>query len=61
MNYGPIVRIILRYVVGGLIMGSQAAGDALAADPDIVIAGAALLGMAVEGFYMLANRKGWAK
>jgi len=60
MTYGPITRIILRYVVGGVFMGSQAIGDQLAADPDIVAI--ASLGMAavVEAVYAFAKRKGWA-
>ncbi len=60
MNFTPIIRIFLRYVVGALFMGSQQAGDALAADPDLVQAGALLLGVLVEGGYTLAKRKGWA-
>ena len=56
---GAIARIILRYIVGGLLVGSVAAGDKLAADPDLVMALAALVGIGVEGFYAVAKRKGW--
>lgn len=59
MNLGPVARIVLRYVVGGLIMGSASIGERLAADPDLVMAVAALLGAAVEGAYWLAKRRGW--
>lgn len=59
-NYGPIVRIILRYVVGAGIMGSEAIGEALAANPDVVLIGSMVIGAAVEGGYALAKRRGWA-
>ena len=57
---GALARIILRYIVGGVIVGSAAVGDKLAADPDLVMAVAALVGVAIEGFYALAKRKGWS-
>lgn len=60
MNYAPIARILLRYVIGIVAGGSVALGDQLAADPDIVIAVSMLIGAAVEGVYWLAKRKGWA-
>lgn len=56
---GAIARIILRYIVGGLLVGSVAAGDKLAADPDLVMALAAAIGIAVESFYVVAKRRGW--
>lgn len=56
---GAIARIILRYIVGGLIVGSVAAGDKLAADPDLVMALAAVIGIGVETFYVVAKRRGW--
>lgn len=59
MNWGPVARIVLRYVVGGAIMGSASIGDQLAADPDLVMAVAALIGVVVEGAYWLAKRRGW--
>ncbi|WP_171232157.1 hypothetical protein [Ruegeria sp. HKCCA4812] len=60
MNYAPIARIILRYIIGGVIVGSQAAGDTLAADPDLVTAIAAAVGAGVELAYAMAKRNGWS-
>ena len=60
MTYGPITRIILRYVVGGVFMGSQAIGDQLAADPDIVAMASLGLAAIVESAYAFAKRKGWS-
>lgn len=59
MNYAPIVRIILRYIVGAAFMGSTSIGEQLAADPDIVMAGAIALGAIIEATYAIAVRKGW--
>lgn len=59
MNYAPLARIILRYVIGGLAMGSVTVGEQLAADPDLVLYGSLALGAVVEGVYALAKRKGW--
>jgi hypothetical protein len=58
MQYAPIARIVLRYVIGGVIGASQ--GDMLAADPDVVTVAALAIGAAVEAAYALAKRKGWA-
>lgn len=60
MTYGPIIRIVLRYIVGAGLMGSHAIGEQLAADPDIVMIGALALGAVVEFFYAMARRKGGA-
>jgi len=60
MHYAPMVRIILRYLIGAAIMGSQQVGESLAADPDLVAMGALGLAAAVECGYALAKRKGWA-
>lgn len=60
MNYGPLARIILRYVVGAGLAGSQTIGDQLAADPDLVFYVSLGAGAVVEGAYALAKRKGWA-
>lgn len=60
MNYAPLARIALRYVVGGLIVGSPALGDRLAADPDMVMVLALCIGGAVETGYVIAKRCGWA-
>jgi len=56
----PLARILLRYLVGGAIFGSAEIGHRLATDPDIVLLAAVLIGAAVEGFYALAKRRGWA-
>jgi len=58
---GPLVRIVLRYGVGAVV-GYQL-GNQLAADPDVIsvltVAATAIVGLATEGFYMLARRMGW--
>jgi hypothetical protein len=54
---GAIARIIIRYGVG--LVAGLAYGEQLAADPDLVMALAALIGVATEGAYALAKRKGW--
>lgn len=59
MNYAPIARIVLRYIVG-LIIGADAA-DTLAGDPDIVTVVALGIGLAVEVVYAFAVKRGWAK
>ena len=58
MQYAPIARIFLRYVIGGVIGAAQ--GDMLAADPDVVTFAALAIGAAVEAAYALAKRRGWA-
>jgi preprotein translocase subunit Sec61beta len=60
MNFAPIARIVLRYVVGAGIMGSQVIGDRLASDPDLVLYVSLAIGAAVEAGYLIAKRKGWA-
>lgn len=60
MNYAPIARIFLRYIVGAGVMGSGQIGGALAADPDLVFYAALVIGAAVEAGYVVAKRKGWA-
>lgn len=60
MNYAPIARIILRYLVGGVFMGSAAIGSQLAADPDIVAVAALAVAAVVEVAYTIAKRKGLA-
>ena len=55
---GSIARIILRYGVG-LVIGMEA-GQALAGDPDVVMAIAVAIGAAPEAAYADAKRKGWA-
>lgn len=56
---GAVARIILRYVAGGLVLGSPVVGERLAQDPDLVMLVGALVGIATEGFYYLAKRRGW--
>lgn len=58
MNYAPIARIIVRYIVG-LVVGADAA-DIMAGDPDIVTLVAAGIGLATEAVYAIAKQKGWA-
>ena len=58
--YGPIVRIILRYLVGAGFMGSVVIGEKLAADPDLVAMGSLAVGAAVEAFYAWSKRTGGA-
>lgn len=60
MDYAPIVRIVLRYVLGAAFMGSDELGQQFAADPDLIALGTVVIGAAVEGIYALAKRKGWA-
>jgi hypothetical protein len=55
----PIIRIVLRYIVGGLMMGSITMGEQFAADPDIVITLSAVVSLAVEGFWIASRRLGW--
>lgn len=57
MDYAPIARIIIRYIVGAVI-GSET-GNLLAGDPDIVLYVALGIGAGVEALYAMAKRKGW--
>lgn len=58
MDYAPIARIVLRYVIGAVV--GMAQGDMLAADPDVVTVAAIGIGAGVELAYAIAKRKGWA-
>lgn len=60
MDYAPLVRIVLRYIVGAGLMGSSAIGQELAADPDLIFYGSMAIGALVEAFYAMAKRKGGA-
>ena len=60
MDYAPLSRIILRYIVGAAAMGSQEVGERLAADPDLVLALSVAVGIAVEGFYAASKKWGWS-
>ena len=59
MNYAPIARILIRYVVG-VVIGADAA-DLIAGDPDVVTVVALAVGGLVEVVYSLAVKRGWAK
>ena len=60
--FGPILRIVLRYGVGGII--GYEVGSQLAADPDVIMvataASAMIVGAATEVFYWIAKRFGWS-
>lgn len=56
-QWAPIARIVLRYVIGGVIGAAQ--GNMLASDPDLVTLVALGIGAAVEGLYVVAKRRGW--
>lgn len=58
IEYTPIARIVLRYVVGAVIGAAQ--GGLLADDPDLVTVVAAGIGALVEVAYVIAKRRGWA-
>lgn len=57
MDYAPIARIFIRYIVGAVI-GSET-GNLLAGDPDVVFYVALGIGAGVEALYAMAKRKGW--
>lgn len=59
-QYLPWARIALRYLSGFSIGGAPLIAPALAVDPDMVMAMAAVLGAMVEGFYYLAKTLGHA-
>jgi len=59
MDFAPIARIVLRYIAGGMILGSAEMGEKLATDPDLVMAVGLAVGAAVEVAYGFAKRKGW--
>lgn len=60
MDWAPWARILLRYVIGATFMGSDQIGVSLSTDPDLVAVVSLGLGLAVEGIYAFAKRKGWA-
>lgn len=57
MSWAPLARILLRYVVGGVV--GMEAGDLLAGDPDIVFYAAMGIGAAIEAAYTLAKKWDW--
>jgi hypothetical protein len=58
MDFAPVARIIIRYIVGAVI--GMDAGATLAGDPDVVTVAAIGIGAAVEAAYAVAKKKGWA-
>ncbi len=58
MDYAPIARIVLRYLVGAAFVSSPAIGQQLATDPDIIAAVSAAIGVAVEAAYAWAKKRG---
>jgi preprotein translocase subunit Sec61beta len=59
MEWAPVARIILRYLAGGMILGSDTVGETLAADPDLVMVVGLIIGSIVELLYAYAKRKNW--
>lgn len=58
MNYAPIARIVIRYIVGAVI--GMDAGAVLAGDPDVVTICALGIGAGVEAAYRIAKKRGWS-
>jgi hypothetical protein len=58
MDWAPLARIIIRYVVG-VIIGADAE-SVLEGNPQVVTLVAMAIGLVVEGLYAAAKRKGWA-
>lgn len=58
MNYAPVARILVRYIVG-IVVGPDLA-NTLAGDPDIITVVAVAIGAGVEALYALAKKYDWA-
>lgn len=58
MDFAPLARIVIRYIVG-IVIGMDSAAM-LALDPDVVTVTALGIGAGVEVLYAIAKRKGWA-
>lgn len=62
MEFGPVARIFVRYVVGAIAGASVT--DAVLADSDlmnvITVLVAAVVGALVERLYAIAKQRGWA-
>ena len=59
---GPIARIAARYLAAALVTYGAVTpdvGDSIATDPDVIALVGAALGIAVEGVYAFAKRRGW--
>jgi hypothetical protein len=66
MLYGPISRIILRYLVGALVAYNVITADhgsIVSTDPDLAtlleVGLSAVPGVAMEVWYWMAKRFGW--
>ena len=61
MIIAPISRILARWI-GGLLIGFGlfAPHDMGAIEPDLAFLIAAVIGVVVEGFWLLARRFGWS-
>jgi hypothetical protein len=58
-----LARIIARYVSGGLVTIGFLPPDLaaeMAVDPDVALVLGSLIGMATEGVYAWAKKRGWA-
>ena len=60
MDWAPWARIVLRYLIGAAIMGSDEIGVSLSSDPDLVMVAALGIGALVEGGYAWAKKRGGA-
>ena len=58
MEFGPFVRIALRYGIG-YVLGAET-GEMLSMDEELVNAIAIGIGIMVEGVYQYAKKRGWA-
>jgi hypothetical protein len=60
-NIAPIARIMARYISGVLVTyGFVSPEDAAILNPEIVAIAGLMIGLATEGVYAFAKRKGWA-
>lgn len=63
MQYAPIARIVLRYIVGAGVMygliGAET-GEYLVVDPEITLMLSTGIGVVIEWVYAYAKKKGWA-
>lgn len=58
MEFGPAIRILLRYGVG-YVVGSET-GEAMAMDAELVNMLAIGVAVLVESVYAYAKKRGWA-
>lgn len=58
----PLSRIAARYIAGALVTyGIVSPADADMLHPELIAITGALIGIATEGLYALAVKKGWTK